>query len=213
MTMSRVRPILAALGASICIAACSGDSSSRGPAATSPTAPDSFRVALETTKGTIAVDVIRAWSPRGADRFKELVDAGYFNDVAFFRVVPGFVAQFGMNGDPSTNRRWEERSIPDDPPRQSNARGTIVFATAGPNTRANQLFINLVDNRRLDPMGFAPIGRVVEGMQVVDSLFDGYGEAPDQSQISRQGNKYLKAEFPLLDYVKSARVVGPTQTP
>lgn len=205
-----VNPILFQRFAALCVSliaiACASDSSRDG-VATTP-APDSFRVALETTKGSFAVDVIRAWSPNGADRFHELVSAGYFTDVAFFRVVPGFIAQFGMHGDPSVNERWEERPIRDDPVRQSNRRGTIVFATAGPNTRANQLFINFKDNAQLDGMGFSPIGRVVEGMSVVDSLFDGYGEAPVQARIARQGNRYLKQEFPLLDYVRSARVVA-----
>ena len=211
--MAHWRALVATLCASVLAGACAPDSSpgsdspSRGPSGAATPAPDSFRVAFETSRGNFAVDVIRAWSPRGADRFHELVDAGYFTDVAFFRVVPGFIAQFGMHGDPAVNRRWEDRPIRDDPARQANARGTIVFATAGPNTRANQLFINLRDNRSLDPQGFTPIGRVV------DSLFDGYGEAPVQSRIARQGNRYLKLEFPLLDYVKSARVVGPPARP
>ena len=189
--------------------ACARESSPES-VATTP-APDSFRVAFETTRGHFTVDVIRGWSPRGADRFYELVNAGYFTDVAFFRVLPRFIAQFGMHGDPAVNRRWEDKAIRDDPVRESNKRGTIVFATAGPNTRANQLFINTSDNAQLDGQGFSPIGRVAEGMSVVDSLFDGYGEAPVQSRIARQGNRYLKLEFPLLDYIKSARVVGPAR--
>jgi peptidyl-prolyl cis-trans isomerase A (cyclophilin A) len=195
-----------ALSVSLVAIACASDSPHEAVATAQ--APDSFRVAFETTKGKFAVDVIRAWSPNGADRFHQLVNAGYFTEVAFFRVVPGFIAQFGLHGDPSVNERWEEKPIRDDPVRQSNRRGTIVFATAGPNTRANQLFINFKDNAQLDGMGFSPIGRVVEGLTVVDSLFDGYGEAPVQARIARQGNRYLKLEFPLLDYVKSARVVG-----
>ena len=198
---------LAGLSLALVTIACASDSSREAVATAA--APDSFRVAFETSKGNFAVDVIRAWSPNGADRFHQLVSTGYFTDVAFFRVVPGFIAQFGMHGDPSVNERWEDRPIRDDPVRESNRRGTIVFATAGPNTRANQLFINFKDNAQLDGMGFSPIGRVVEGMGVVDSLFDGYGEAPVQARIARQGNRYLKQEFPLLDYVKSARVVGP----
>jgi peptidyl-prolyl cis-trans isomerase A (cyclophilin A) len=172
-------------------------------------APDSFRVAFETTRGNFVVDVVRAWSPRGADRFHELVNAGYFNDLAFFRVLPGFVAQFGMHGDPAVNRQWEDKSIPDDPVTQTNARGTIVFATSGPNTRANQFFINYADNARLDGMGFSPFGRVVEGMSVVDSIHAGYGETPDQARIASQGNVYLKEQFPRLDYIKTARIVRP----
>lgn len=204
--MAKLRSSAAILGVLMLASACAGESSQESVAPTP--APDSFRVAFETTRGNFTVDVIRAWSPRGADRFYEMVNAGYFTDVAFFRVLPRFIAQFGMHGDPSVNRRWEDRPIRDDPVRESNRRGTLVFATAGPNTRANQLFINTSDNAQLDGMGFSPIGRV-EGMNVVDSLFDGYGEAPVQARIARQGNRYLKLEFPLLDYVKSARIVGP----
>jgi peptidyl-prolyl cis-trans isomerase A (cyclophilin A) len=189
------------------------DPTSRAPSTAAAPAPDSFRVAFETTRGNFVVDVIRAWSPRGVDRFHELVNAGYFTDVAFFRVLPGFVAQFGMHGDPSVNRRWDERPIADDPVVQSNKRGTIVFATSGPNTRGNQFFINFADNSRLDGMGFSPFGRVVEGMGVVDSIYAGYGEQPDQSRIASQGNAYLKRDFPRLDYIKSARVVGPPPRP
>jgi peptidyl-prolyl cis-trans isomerase A (cyclophilin A) len=135
------------------------------------------------------------------------VNAGYFKDVAFFRVLPGFVAQFGMHGDPAVNRQWEDKSIADDPVTQSNARGTIVFATSGPNTRANQFFINYSDNARLDGMGFSPFGRVVEGMSVVDSIYAGYGETPDQARIATQGNAYLQERFPRLDYIRSASIV------
>jgi peptidyl-prolyl cis-trans isomerase A (cyclophilin A) len=184
------------------------ESTTRGPSSTTPAAPDSFRVAFETTRGNFVVDVLRAWSPRGVDRFHELVTAGYFTDIAFIRVVPGFVAQFGMHGDPDVNRRWEEKTIPDDPVVQSNKRGTLVFATRGPNTRGNQFFINFSDNARLDGMGFSPFGRVVEGMSVVDSIYSGYGEAPDQGRVSADGNAYLKREFPRLDYIKSVRIVG-----
>jgi peptidyl-prolyl cis-trans isomerase A (cyclophilin A) len=185
------------------------DSTARAPSSAAAPAPDTFRVAFETTRGDFAVDVIRAWSPRDVDRFHELVKAGYFTDVAFFRVLPGFVAQFGMHGDPSTNKRWDDSPIPDDPVVQSNKRGTIVFATSGPNTRGNQFFINFANNSSLDRQGFSPFGRVVEGMGVVDSIYAGYGEEPDQSRVAAEGNAYLKRHFPRLDYIKSARVVGP----
>jgi peptidyl-prolyl cis-trans isomerase A (cyclophilin A) len=178
------------------------------PAAVAAPAPDTFRVAFETTKGPFVVEVIRAWSPRGADRFHELVNVGYFTDLAFFRVLPGFVAQFGMHGDPAVHKRWDERPIPDDPVRQTNSRGTLVFATAGPNTRRNQFFINYADNARLDPMGFSPIGRVVDGMDVVDAISAEYRDTPDQARIAREGNAYLKREFPRLDYITSARIAG-----
>ena len=213
--MSETRgQVLVALCVSLLSIACSADPpanrsdsavGTQSPATTA--APDSFRVAFETTRGNFAIDVVRAWSPRGADRFHELVNAGYFTDIAFFRVLPGFVAQFGMHGDPAVNREWEDKSIADDPVKQSNARGTIVFATSGPNTRANQFFINFSDNARLDGMGFSPFGRVVEGMSVVDSIYAGYGETPDQGRIAAQGNTYLRERFPRLDYIKSASIV------
>jgi peptidyl-prolyl cis-trans isomerase A (cyclophilin A) len=185
------------------------DSTARAPSGTTPAAPDSFRVAFETTRGNFVVDVIRAWSPRGVDRFHELVNTGYFTDIAFIRVLPGFVAQFGMHGDRAVNERWQDSPIPDDPVVQSNKRGTIVFATSGPNTRGNQFFINYSDNARLDGMGFSPFGRVVEGMSVVDSIYAGYGETPDQGRVAAEGNAYLRREFPRLDYIKSVRIVGP----
>lgn len=175
---------------------------------TSATAPDSFRVAFATSRGPFTVQVTRALAPRGADRFYQLVSSGYFTGVRFFRVVPGFVAQFGMNGDPKVNADWSARTIPDDSVKTTNARGTLVFATAGPDTRSNQLFINLVDNSRLDAMGFAPIGRVVAGMSVVDSIYSGYGEAPNQDSISAQGNAYLERAFPKLDYITGARIAA-----
>lgn len=209
---------LVAVGASVLAVACSrepagekAESAAPAPSGAVPAAPDSFRVAFETTRGNFVVDVIRAWSPRGVDRFHELVNAGYFTDIAFIRVVPGFVAQFGMHGDPDVNRRWEEQTIPDDPVAQSNKRGTIVFATRGPNTRGNQFFINYSDNARLDGMGFSPFGRVVEGMSVVDSIYAGYGEAPDQARVSADGNAYLRREFPRLDYITSVKIVGSTE--
>ena len=205
---------LAALLVSMIAVACSADpppqraDSPAGAESQAMTpAPDSFRVAFETTRGNFVIDVVRAWSPRGADRFHELVTSAYFTDIAFFRVLPGFVAQFGMHGDPAVNRQWENKSIPDDPVTQGNARGTIVFATSGPNTRSNQFFINYSDNARLDGMGFSPFGRVVEGMSVVDSIYAGYGETPDQARIAAQGNAYLRERFPRLDYIKSASIV------
>ena len=176
-------------------------------------APDSFKVAFETGKGRIVVQAIRAWAPLGVDRFYYLVSHGYYDRVKFFRVLPDFMAQFGIHGDPAVNSAWEDRTIPDDSVRQSNGRGTITFATGGRNTRTVQLFINKADNRRLDALGFAPIGRVVEGMQVVDSLYQDYGEGPphgfgpDQGRIGRQGNRYLNREYPRLDSIVSARVI------
>ena len=207
---------LLALAACAALVACGTKAPDKTPAATPPstaasatTAPDTFRVAFVTSKGPFTVEVDRALAPRGADRFYELVKAGYFTDVRFFRVVPGFVAQFGMNGDPKVNAEWSVKTILDDSVRTTNARGTIVFAqTSAPNSRSTQFFINLVDNGRLDASRFAPFGRVTDGMAVVDSLYSGYGEAPDQGLISAQGNAYLTANFPKLDYIKSATIVS-----
>lgn len=202
-----------ALAACAALVACGTKGSESTPAAnpakSAAPAPDTFRVAFETSKGPFTIEVDRALAPIGADRFYELVKSGYFTNAYFFRVVPGFVAQFGMNADPKVNAEWAAKTIQDDSVRTTNARGTIVFAqTNAPNSRANQFFINLVDNGRLDAMRFAPFGRVIDGMAVVDSLYSGYGEAPNQQQIGAEGNVYLKANFPKLDYIKTATIVG-----
>lgn len=189
--------------------ACKDDNaSSSAKAAPTGPAPDSFRVSFETSRGPFVVQVSRALSPHGADRFYELVNAGFFDEARFFRVVPGFVAQFGINDKPKVNDEWDAKTIPDEPVKETNARGTIVFATSGPDSRSHQLFINLADNARLDGMGFAPFGRVVEGMAVVDSLYSDYGETPDQHMIQTLGNSYLQRNFPKLDYIKTAKVAG-----
>ena len=181
--------------------------------ATPTEAPASFRVRFETSKGNFVVEVDRSLAPNGVDRFYRLVSDGYYNEVRFFRVISGFMAQFGISGDPTQNVRWRAQPIQDDPVRGSNTRGTITFATAGPNTRTTQLFINLVDNVALDGQGFAPFGRVVEGMEVVDQLHAGYGEGaprgngPEQGRIVTEGNAYLTRDFPQLDYIVRATVV------
>ncbi len=173
-------------------------------------APEVFRVAFETTKGTFVVEVTRAWAPRGADRFHEAVIKKIYDGARFYRVVPRFVVQFGLKGDPATDRYWSNMYIPDDPVTQNNTRGTLSFAMAGAATRTTQVFINLQDNLRLDTMGFAPFGKVVSGMDVVDNLFKGYGDAPpsgvgpDQGRIKDEGNEYLDRFFPRLDHIKSA---------
>lgn len=167
-------------------------------------APDSFRVTFETSRGPFVVQVNRAWSPRGADRFYALVQNHFFDDERFFRVVPGFIAQFGLNDNPKVNAQWDDK-IADDPVTHSNDRGTLTFATEGAGTRTHQLFINLANNARLDRMGFTPIGTVVEGMAVVDSLYSGYGDQPEQHFIQTMGNSYLTRLFPKLDYIKTAR--------
>lgn len=174
---------------------------------------EDYAVRFETTQGSLLLRVHPSWAPRGAERFRELVEAGFFTEIAFFRVLAGFVAQFGISGLPETSAVWRERTIADDPPIASNTRGTVSFAMAGPDTRTTQLFINYGDNSRLDGMGFAPFAEVVEGMENIDGLYSGYGEGapqgrgPDQSQIQRKGNEYLRAEFPELDYIVSASVV------
>jgi cyclophilin family peptidyl-prolyl cis-trans isomerase len=180
-------------------------------------APDSFRVDFETSRGTFVVEAHRDWAPYGVDRFYHLVREGYYDENRFFRVVPGFVVQWGIHGDPNVSKVWREFSIADDSVRRSNTRGMLSYASglpANPHSRTTQLFINLVDNAMLDGMGFAPIAEVVSGMTVVDSLFSGYGEGapggngPDQGRIQEQGNAYLLRDFPRLDYIKTARVVG-----
>lgn len=173
-------------------------------------APDQFKVKFETTKGDFTMRITRDWSPNGADRFYNLVNNGYFTDVSFFRVVPGFVAQFGIHGNPDVADDWNEATIKDDPVKKSNTRGTITFAKTGaPNSRSTQFFINFGDNSRLDGMGFSPFGQVIEGMTVVDSLYDDYGEQLTQLQgtIKMKGNDYLRKNYPKLDYIKTATIV------
>ncbi len=177
-------------------------------------APETFRVRVETTRGAFVLAVTRAWAPVGADHFYNLVRAGYYDDSRFSRVVPGFIVQFGIAGDPRVTAAWKDRAIPDDPVRAHNERGTIAFAMTGPATRTTQLYISLVDNTRLDTQGFAPLGRVVEGMDVVDSLYGGYGEtsggglrAGRQQAAIAGGNAYFDREYPKLDRLIRARVL------
>jgi peptidyl-prolyl cis-trans isomerase A (cyclophilin A) len=175
--------------------------------------PDSFRVFFETTQGDFVVQVVTAQAPLGAARVYNLVRAGYYDGVRFFRVVPGFVVQFGIHGDPTVPPLWREARIADDTVRARNVRGTVTFAMAGPDTRTVQLFINLADNSRLDAQGFAPIGHVRGGMDVVDRLYAGYGEGaprgsgPLQNRIQEEGDAYLAAEFPLLDRIIRAWIL------
>lgn len=188
------------------------------PAKLTAQAPETFKASFDTTKGKFTVEVTRSLAPHGADRFYNLVRSGYFTDVEFFRVVPGFMCQFGISGDPKISAAWRGANIPDDPVKGSNTRGTITFATAGPNTRTTQLFINFGNNSSLDHQGFAPFGKVVEGMDVVDKIYGGYGDGapfghgPDQSRIQMEGNAYLKKDFPKLDYIKSAAIVPAAKT-
>jgi peptidyl-prolyl cis-trans isomerase A (cyclophilin A) len=174
-------------------------------------AAHTYRVLLDTSKGPVVVDVDRRLAPNGAQRFYELVKAKYFDGARFYRVVPGFVVQWGAAADPAVTKKWDT-TIPDDAVKTSNTRGTVAFAATGqPNSRSTHLFINLGDNAKLDAMGFAPIGRVGSGMEVVGRIYPGYAEQPDQALIAAQGNAYLKKEFPRLDYIKTARIVGGSQ--
>lgn len=172
-------------------------------------APDTYNARFETSAGSFTVQVTRAWAPLGADRFYNLVKGGFFDGTRFFRVLPGFVVQFGLSGNPAVSARWHSASITDDPVQQHNTRGTLTFATAGPNTRTTQLFINFADNLNLDGQGFAPFGKVVDGMGVVDRIYSGYGERPDQGAIESQGNAYLASQFPKLDSIAKATIVTP----
>ncbi len=183
------------------------------PSKLTATAPDSFKVLFDTTKGQFTIEVTRSLSPNGADRFYNLVKSGFFTDIAFFRVIPGFMAQFGIHGDPAVAAKWRDANISDDAVKGSNTRGAITFADAGPNTRSTQLFINFGDNVNLDSMGFSPFGKVISGLDVVDKIDGEYGEGapqgngPDQSRVQSEGNAYLKKDFPNLDYIKSVTII------
>jgi peptidyl-prolyl cis-trans isomerase A (cyclophilin A) len=182
------------------------------PAALKEQAPAVYRVDFDTSKGPFVVEVHRDWAPNGADRFYNLVKNGFYDNVRFFRVIEGFMVQFGVNGDPKISAVWREARIKDDPVRISNKRTFVTFATAGPNTRTTQVFINFGDNSNLDRQGFAPFGQVVSGMKVVDSLYNGYGEGapsglgPDQGRLQGEGNAYLASGFAKLDYINKATI-------
>ncbi len=170
-------------------------------------APETYKVKFETTAGDFTVAVTRRLAPKGADQFHSLVKSGFYDGCRFFRVVPRFIVQFGITGDPKVQAKVRNAPIKDDPVRASNKKGTLTFATAGPNTRTSQLFINLADNTFLDRQGFSPFGTVVEGMDAVQKITPEYGEKPDQGKIQSRGNEYLTAEFPKLDYIKKATIV------
>ena len=182
------------------------------PAALNAEAPAVYQAKFDTSKGPFVIEVHRDWAPQGADRFYNLVKNGFFDNARFVRVIEGFMVQFGINGNPKIAAVWRDADIKDDPVKQSNERGTITFATAGPNTRTTQVFINFADNAPLDGQGFSPFGKVVSGMEVVDSLYGGYGEGapngngPDQGRIQSQGNAYLEQDFPKLDFIKTATI-------
>jgi len=196
-------------------AGCGGGSGSGGapkqllqPSKLDAKAPQLYRVHFTTTKGTFVVTVHRAWAPRGATRFYNLVKAGFYDGASFFRVLPHFVVQFGISPYPAVSKAWVDAVIPDDPRRESNTRGTITFATAGKDTRTTQVFVNLGDNTRLDPMGFAPFGRVTSGLSVVDRLYSGYGDKLTslQPEIESKGEKFLVQNYPKLDRIVRARI-------
>ncbi|HUG93196.1 MAG TPA: peptidylprolyl isomerase [Planctomycetaceae bacterium] len=184
-----------------------------------PPAGDPFKVKFVTSKGDVVIEVHPKWAPHGAARFRELVESGFYEGCRFFRVVKGFMAQTGLHGDPEVNAKWRDRRIPDDPVVESNRRGYVAFATGGPDTRTTQFFISYRDNPNLDRSGFAPFGRVVEGMDVVDKLHSAYGDAPprgsgpDQARILAEGNEYLEREFPRLDYIEAVSIIEDGETP
>jgi cyclophilin family peptidyl-prolyl cis-trans isomerase len=182
------------------------------PAALREQAPPVYKAKFDTTKGAFVIEVHRDWAPNGADRFYNLVKNGFYDNVRFFRVITGFMVQFGIHGDPKVSAPWREAQLKDDPVKQSNKRGYITYAMAGPNTRTSQVFINFGDNASLDSQGFSPFGRIVSGMEVVDKLNAEYGEGaprgrgPDQSRMQMEGNAYLTKDFGRLDYVKKATI-------
>ena len=178
------------------------------PDAAKTTAPAKFKVKFSTAKGDFVVEATRTWAPLGVDRFYNLVKLGFYTDIAFFRVVPDFVVQFGIHGNPEVAKVWKNATIKDDKKtKQSNLKGTVTFAKSGPDTRTTQLFVNFKDNTKLDKMGFPPIGKVVQGLDVVDAINKEYAEQPDQSMIQASGNSYLRDIFPRLDYVRSAEII------
>ena len=182
------------------------------PTALNEKAPAVYKAKFDTSKGPFVVEVHRDWAPNGADRFYNLVKNGYYDAARFFRVIEGFMVQFGINADPNIARVWRDANIKDDPVKESNRRGMVTFATAGPNTRTTQVFINFGDNAALDGQGFAPFAKVISGMEVVDSLYGGYGEGapngngPDQGRLQQQGNAYLQQAFPKLDSINKATI-------
>jgi peptidyl-prolyl cis-trans isomerase A (cyclophilin A) len=212
-TLRRVkRTFLTAVAAAAVVA---GVAAASGPSLLHPAslhakAPAEFRVKFTTTKGPFVVTVHRKWGPRGADRFYNLARAGFYNKQRLFRVVPGFVVQWGISGIPKISKAWQNATIHDDPVQHSNKRGTIVFADAGPNTRTTQIFVNLAPNPQLDADGFAPFGAVTSGFATLKRLYHGYGERPsaDQEQITRQGEAFLRKHFPKLDRILKTRVLG-----
>ena len=210
------RPLIALVSllslASLAVPAFAQSANLVNPAALREQAPATYKAKFDTTKGVFVIEVTRDWAPLGADRFYNLVKSGFYDNVRFFRVISGFMVQFGIHGDPQVSAPWRNAKISDDPVKQSNKRGYITYAMAGPNTRTSQVFINFGDNASLDGQGFSPFGRVVSGMDVVDKLNAEYGEGaprgrgPDQSRMQMEGNAYLSKDFGKLDYIKKATI-------
>ena len=200
--------IVARLLLALCVVGSLGISAFADEAKKTEQSPDTYKVLFETSKGNFTIEIHREWSPNGADRFHKLVESGFYNDCRFFRVVPNFMVQWGINGDPEIQKSWKDATIKDERVTQSNQRGFITFAMSpAKNSRTSQLFINFKDNSSLDSKGFAPFGQVVEGMDVVDAINAEYREQPDQSVIQDRGNEYLDKSFPKLDYIKKASVL------
>jgi len=198
---------VAMLAAAAAFAGQGGTASLKNPASLTEQAPATYKASFDTSVGKFVITVHRAWAPNGADRFYNLVKNGFYDETRFFRVVPDFMVQFGINGDPAVAAPWQNASIKDDPSTgHSNTKGFVSFATRGPNTRTTQIFINYANNAGLDKQGFTPFGEVTAGMDVVEKITSQYAQKPDQGQIQSQGNTYLKAQFPKLDYVKKATI-------
>jgi peptidyl-prolyl cis-trans isomerase A (cyclophilin A) len=211
-----IRPSAVTLAAVLTLGLCATPLIAQGnlgnPAALTEQAPATYKARFDTSKGVFVIDVRREWAPVGADRFYNLVKNGFYDENRFFRVISGFMVQFGINGNPQVSAPWRNAQIKDDPVKQSNKRGFITFATSGPNSRTTQVFINFGDNSRLDGMGFASFGQVSSGMNVVDQLYSDYGEGaqsgrgPNQGRIQGEGNAYLTKDFPNLDFVRKATI-------
>jgi peptidyl-prolyl cis-trans isomerase A (cyclophilin A) len=215
-SMLRLAGILLGAAVGAALIGCSSSNEAKkeepkAPAKAEPT-PETFQVNLDTSKGLVKVEVHRDWAPVGVDHFYTLVKTGFYDGDRFFRVVRNSVVQFGINGDPKLNRLWATTNLPDDKVKEKNVKGTLTYATTGANGRATQLFFNLRDNRQLDKQGFAPIGKVVAGMDVVESFYNSYGDwpprgqGPDPAKMETQGNEYLASQFPRLDFIKKATI-------
>jgi peptidyl-prolyl cis-trans isomerase A (cyclophilin A) len=179
----------------------------QNPAQLTEKAPATYKAKFDTSKGAFVVEVHKEWAPLGADRFFNLVKNGFYDDGRLFRVIPGFMVQFGINGNAAVQSKWLNANLKDDPVKQSNKRGFVTFATAGPNTRTTQVFVNYANNARLDRDGFAPFGEVVSGMDVLDNLYSGYGEKPNAGNAYlMKGNAYVSSNFPKLDFIKKATI-------